>query len=141
MAAVQCLYRQSVNKEITDPAVQVAALKKQLANNKDEQKLQVGMAVEPNYTLLENILSGVEQWHHDIDKQIDSKLSKEWSRARMSPLLLAILQCGVFEMIYFKDTNPKIVIDEYTRLSRSFFADAEAGFVHGLLSALAPDHG
>lgn len=140
-AAVQCLYRQLVMGEQVAAATQVEALKNQLANNKDEQKLLVGMAVEPNYTLVENLLSGVEQWRYDIDRQVDTHLNKDWTRARMSPLLIAILQCAIFEMIYFKDMNKRIAIDEYTRLTRSFLTESEADFVHGLLSAVAQKHG
>jgi transcription antitermination factor NusB len=138
VAAVQCLYQQAVNAEETPVTAQVARLKEKLAHNQNEQKLLVGVALEPNYTLLEQLLSGVGQWQHDIDRQIDEHLSKGWTRERMSPLLVAILQCSIFEMLYFRDTNPRIVIDEYARITRSFFADSEVDFVHGLLGALAP---
>ncbi len=136
MAAVQCLYQQSVTGGKASVAGQVAQLKKELADNVSEQKLRSGAAVEPNYTLLEQILSGVAQWQVDIDRQIDASLNKTWTRDRMSPLLVAILQCSIFEMVYFKEVNPRIITDEYTRIARSFFADAEVDFVFGILSNL-----
>lgn len=136
MAAVQALYTLAVNGEKLTPAQQVLILKKQLVGNKDEQKLQVGNAVEPNYKLMETILDGIEKRGVEINSRLDSTLSEDWKRERMSPLLLAILQCGIFELFFDKEINTKIVIDEYTRLSRHFFADAEVNFVHAALSKL-----
>ena len=136
MAAVQALYTLAVNGEKLTPAQQVVILKKQLGGNKDEQKLQVGNAIEPNYKLMETILDGIEKRGIEINARLDSTLSDEWKRERMSPLLLAILQCGIFELFFDKEINTKIVVDEYTRLSRHFFADAEVHFVHAALSKL-----
>jgi len=137
MAAAQCLYTLAMNGEKLSPAQQVVILKKQLANNKGEQKLQVGVPLEPNYKLLETLLEGIEQRRTDIDIRLDSALSAEWKRERMSPLLIAILQCAIFEMFFGTEISAKIIIDEYTRLTRSFFADGEVSFVHGTLSALS----
>ncbi|NBO17797.1 MAG: transcription antitermination protein NusB [Proteobacteria bacterium] len=141
MAAVQCLYTLSVGGEALSPAQQVQILKKQLANNKPEQKLQVGDAIEPNYKLVENILDGIEKRGVEINSRLDNTLSTDWKRERMSPLLLAILQCGIFELFFDKEIAPKIVIDEYTRLTRHFFADAEVDFVHAALSKLSRQYG
>lgn len=141
-AAVQCMYRQAMAGEARIPEVQVKALKAQLANNRDEQKLLLGAAIEPDYAMLGKILEGVEKWREEIDAKIDASLTPGWARARISPVLLALLQCGIFELSFGKDINPRIVIDEYTRLARSFFADAEVGFVHGMLNKLAGErHG
>ena len=137
MAAVQCLYTLAVNDEKLSPTQQVNALKQQLSGNLNEQKLQVGVPLEPNYKLLEALLEGIEKWRDGIDDRVNRVLSKDWARERTSPLLIAILQCAVFEMFFDKDISPKIVIDEYTRLTRSFFTDAEVDFVHGALSSLA----
>jgi transcription antitermination protein NusB len=137
MAAVQCLYQRMVTDDAATPAEQVTALKARLANNRDEQKMLVGSAIEPNYPLAETLLSGVAQRQSDINERLDSALGEEWKRERMSPLLVAILQAAIFEMFFHKEINFKIVIDEYTRLTRSFFGEGEVSFVHGALSALA----
>lgn len=141
MAAAQSLYTAAITGEKHTPAQAVSALKKQLENNAQEQKLMVGQPIEPNYALAESLLAGVETFGDDIGAQIDGALSEGWKRERMSPLLLAILQCAVFELFFGKEIKPKIIVDEYTRLTRHFFSDAEVGFVHGLLSKLAEHHG
>ena len=136
IAAVQCVYERIVSKAPLAPEQQVADLKKQLANNTGEQKLILGSSIEPNYPLLKAILEGTLEWQKDIDKRIDGALSKEWTRERMSPILIAILQCAIFELFFYKDTKHKILIDEYTNLTSRFFAEAEINFVNGVLKNL-----
>lgn len=136
MAVVQCLYRQAMTQETSPVAARVAALKKQLAGNRNEQKMLVGNAVEPDYALVARLLEGIETELRDIDARIDDGLNKGWTRSRMSPLVIAILQCSVFEILFDKGLSPKIVVDEYTRITRSLCDDADVNFVHGFLSNL-----
>lgn len=136
IAAVQYLYRIAMNKEPLDPAKQVSTLKVQLFRNPEEQKATIGAAVEPNYLLYEAILVGIKQKNKEIEKMFDSVLSKDWKRERMSPVLIAILQCGISEIFFTKETPFKVVLDEYTRLTRSFFGEKEVKFVFAVLTAL-----
>ena len=141
MAAVQCLYQQSVTGDLKDAVQQVAALKAQLANNKNEQKLVVGMAVEPNYTMMEILLAGIHERLDEINMRLDGALNETWSRERMSPLLVSLLQCAIYELFFHKEVKPSIVIDEYTKITRKFFADGEVNFVHGALSTIVAAYG
>ncbi len=136
VAAVQCLYRLAMNKETLDPVKQVSMLKVQLFRNPEEQKATIGAAVEPNYPLYEAILTGIKQKNKEIEKMLDTVLSKDWKRERMSPVLIAILQCSISELFFTKETPLKVVLDEYTRLTRSFFGEKEVKFVFAVLSAL-----
>mgnify|MGYP003394681896 CR=1 FL=1 len=140
LSAVQCLYHHKMNAQTLSPPQQVAALKAQLANNRDEQKLLVGAPIEPNYALLEALLEGVAQRQADIDARLDGALTAEWKRDRMSPVLVAILQCAIFELFFHKDGKPAVIIDEYTRLTRSFFGEGEVNFVYGALSTLSKQY-
>jgi len=141
MAAVQSLYKQAMTGETNPPTEQVAALKTQLKDNRSEQKLVVGVAIEPDYALLTRILSGIAEWQDAIDERIDGVLTKDWTRARMGALLVAILQCGIFELLFDKDLGARIVTDEYTRLARHFVTDDEVDFIHAVLKQLAAQHG
>jgi len=140
VAAVQCLYKLAINKEALDPAKQVSALRVQLFRNPEEQKATIGAAVEPNYALYEAILDALKTYRKDIDKMINSVLSKEWKRDRMSPVLIAILQCATAELFFAKETPLKVVQDEYSRLTRSFFGEKEVKFVFAALAALAESY-
>lgn len=136
IAAVQCVYERLTSDAPIASDGQLSNLKKRLANNTGEQKLTLGMALEPNYTLVSSILEGTLKWQEDIDTRINGILSKEWTRERMSPILISILQCSIFELFFYKDTAHKILIDEYSRLTSRFFADSEVNFVNGALKNL-----
>ena len=136
VAAVQCLYTQSFQDPQQTIAKQLKLLKERLHNNEGEQKLVVGRAVEPNYNLLESLLTGIADNSEEINHRLQSSLKEEWAKERMSPVLVAIMQCAIYELFFGKEIVPKIVIDEYCRITRMFFADAEVDFVYGALSAL-----
>lgn len=136
VAALQTLYKLAVNKESLNPEKQVAALRAQLFKNPDEQKATIGAAVEPNYNVMQAILSAIAEHKKDIDKMINSVLDKDWKINRMSPVLVAILQCATAEYFFTKDTPFKIIQDEYSRITRSFFGEAEVKFVFAALAAL-----
>lgn len=140
IAAVQSLYQLAMTHAKSNPEKQVASLKAQLKDNRDEQKLLAGVAMEPDYALLTKLLTGVAERHDDIEKRLGETLSDDWTRDRMSKLLIAILQCAIFELFFHKDTKPNIIIDEYTRLARSFFAEGEVDFVYAALSKLAQQY-
>lgn len=136
IAAVQCVYERIISESPPTAEQQISNLKTRLANNTDEQKLTLGVMLEPNYPLVSAILEGTIEWQTDIDKRIDGILSKEWTRERMSPILISILQCAIFELFFYKDTKHKILIDEYTSLTSRFFAEAEVNFINGVLKNL-----
>jgi transcription antitermination factor NusB len=137
LVAVQCLYQMAVESNPRSSEACVAAVKKQLAGNKAEQKQVIGSSIEPNYPLLEAILSGVEEWREKISERVESTFSKDWKRERMSPVLIAILECATFELFFHKDSKPGVIIDEYTRLTGRFFDEPEVNFIYGALSALS----
>lgn len=140
MAALQCLYTLSFADIAPTPERQVELLKKRLTDNRDEQKLVVGMPIEPNYKFVLHLLEGVKIWRSEINMHINTNLTEGWTRDRLSPVLIAILQCAIFELFYDKDLLARIVIDEYCGLTSRFFEDGEVGFVHGILSKLAQEH-
>ena len=133
IAAVQCLYERLVGDEKPAPEKQLERLKTRLKDNKNEQKLTIGAVLEPNYSLVLAILNGTQEFADAIEKRVANCINKEWTLERMSPILIAILQCAVFELFFYKDGKHKIIIDEYTRLTARFFADNEVNFVHGVL--------
>ena len=138
IAAVQCIYTRLLSDISPDPLRQINALKKRLANNTDEQKLTLGIALEPNYTLLGDIVQGTVEYGVEINFRLDSVLSNEWKRERMSPNLIAILQAAIFELFFHREEpNAPVVISEYSRITERFFSDAEVNFVHGALKNLS----
>lgn len=137
VAAVQCLYQYAMGDEKRTPEQLVEALKKRLSDNKTEQKLIVGGAYEPNYPLLLALLAGTRERIEDIDKRLDGALKEDWKRNRMSPVLIALLQSAIFELFFFKEISPKIIVGEYTKIAGRFLDDKEVQFLHSALIALS----
>src|SRR3990167_8074323 len=52
---------------------------------------------------------------------------------KISKVDLAILQLAVFELIFEKQTPPKVVIDEAVELSKELGSDKTFGFVNAVL--------
>ncbi len=141
IATVQCLYTQTFHDTVPSTAQQVDRLKNRLKHNEGEQKLVVGRAIEPNYKMVEDLLEGIANNIDEINTRLNSVLSSEWKRERMSPVLIAILQCGIYELFFGKEVKPNIIMDEYSRITRSFFSDAEVGFVYGAFATLNQQYG
>lgn len=136
LAAVQLLYRCALNKEPLDSARLVAQWKEDLANNKSEQKLRGGAALEPNYPLLASILEGISRERTELEFRVNSVLTGGWSRERTGALLIAILECATYELFFGKEITPKIILSEYAHITRQFYGEAEVDFVFGALSSL-----
>jgi N utilization substance protein B len=73
----------------------------------------------------------------EIDGLIDAVLPRDWARDRLDPVIRAILRAGCFELLAREDVPTGVAIDEYVSIARAFFAETEAGFVNGVLGALA----
>ena len=73
----------------------------------------------------------------EIDVKLDAALPADWPRARLDPVVCAILRAGIFELLARDDVPVRVVIDEYVSIAHAFFDAAEPRFVNGLLDALA----
>jgi N utilization substance protein B len=139
VAAVQCLYRLKITSETTDAE---ALLEDYLAQWKDD-KVSVNRVIsrdaDPDKSFLRKLLGGVLEKQTEIDEVIKNSLNDKWTMQRMSPLLIAVIACAIFEMKYATTLRPAIVIDEYVTLTGRFFEAPEVGFVNGLLDTLAKE--
>lgn len=132
LAAAQLLYRTYISGE-------ALVAERLIADYKDYQQGEEKTPVTPNATLLRNLLSGMAEHGDALEPWVDKSLTGEWKKARMSPLLLAILRLGLFELAHYRDTNAPIIINEYATLTGRFFSDAETGFINAALNAAAKE--
>jgi N utilization substance protein B len=71
--------------------------------------------------------------------QIDNAISTyapKWPIAKMNQVDLAILRCAVWELLFQKNTPPKVVIDEAIELAKEFGTDSSASFINGCLGGI-----
>ena len=139
LAAVQCAYRLFVGDEKITPTALFDDYMAQWNDDKASPNRAMSFDVEPDRALFMRLITGVMENRQELETLIKTSLGDKWKMERMSPLLLAILACAIFEMKYTGKTNPVIVVNEYVNLTGRFFEPGEIGFVNGLLDALSQE--
>ena len=70
-----------------------------------------------------------------IDTAIKNHI-KNWNFDRISRIDLAILRLSVYGLLFQKDTDGKIIINEAVKLAQEFGGDDSYKFVNGVLDAI-----
>ena len=76
----------------------------------------------------------------EIDELI-KRHSKNWSFERISAVDKSILRLSVYSMLYDKEVDPVISINEGIELAKAFAAEDSHKFVNGVLDKLVKDKG
>ena len=71
-----------------------------------------------------------------IDERMEKHL-KGWKKERISPVSMAILRLGFYEMLYVPDIPSKVTINEAIELAKRFDDEKSYSFVNGVLNAMA----
>ena len=83
------------------------------------------------------VLRGVPSAKSDLDNHIEKHTDRKISD--MTPIELAILRMGTFELIHRIDVPYKVIINEGVELSKTFGANEAHRFVNGVLDKLAQE--
>jgi len=137
LAAVQCLYRLRLMGEEMTPERLLEDYLGQWKDDRETGARVISRDAEPDKSFLRKLLTGLMDKRDDIDALIKASLNDKWTMERMSPLLLSLIGCAIYEMRYMGALAPAIVINEYVTLTGRFFEAPEVGFVNGLLDQLA----
>ncbi len=81
------------------------------------------------------LLDGVVKNHAEID-EIIVKHAPEWPIAQITVIDRNVLRLGIYEMMFLKETPPRVVINEAVEMGKSFGGDSSGKFVNGVLGAL-----
>ena len=73
-----------------------------------------------------------------IDERMEKHL-KGWKKERISPVSMAILRLGFYEMLYMADIPSKVTINEAIELAKKFDDEKSYSFVNGVLNAMAKE--
>ncbi|RSU54514.1 transcription antitermination factor NusB [Sphingomonas sp. S-NIH.Pt15_0812] len=85
----------------------------------------------------DDLVKGAQARAGEIDRLIEAKLASGWTLARLDKPMKAILRAGTYELLARKDVPTGAVISEYVDVAHAFYERREAGFVNGLLDAIA----
>jgi N utilization substance protein B len=94
---------------------------------------------EAEQNFFDDVVSGVDRRRAEIDGLISARLSSGWTLDRLDKPMRQILRAGAYELLARKDVATGTVISEYVDVAHAFYDKREAGFVNGLLDAVAKD--
>lgn len=81
------------------------------------------------------IVFGIVENIEAIDRQI-SENAKNWNFDRLSKVDLAILRTGVYGLMFQKETDGSIIINEAVDIAKEFGGDESYKFVNGVLDSV-----
>ena len=144
--AFQALYSWDVTKASLDDLLTFEWLQKdtevgsadQVAakNEQNEQLFALSETSKEERTFASLIIAGTISHIDEIDKLIESHLSASGSRERISRVALAILRVSVYELLFQKCAEPKIVIDEAVNIAKDFDTDDSYKFINAVLDKI-----
>ncbi len=133
LAAVQALYQHDME------ATPVARLLHEFHQHRLGATIEDAEYAEAETDFFDDVVKGTHARLAEIDQAIAAKLAKGWNLARLDKAMRAILRAGTYELLARADVARATVITEYVDVAHAFFDKREAGFVNGLLDAIARD--
>lgn len=74
-----------------------------------------------------------------IDEAMEKHL-KGWKKERISPVSMAILRLGCYEIMFMADIPSRVTINEAIELSKKYDDEKSYAFINGVLNAVALDY-
>ncbi len=71
----------------------------------------------------------------EIDNLIQNNL-KNWKQSRISPVLNGILRISIGEMLFYKKTDGKVILNEAIELCKSLVGEQATKICNGVLHAI-----
>ncbi len=133
LAAVQALY------QIEMEGTPLASLLHEFHQHRLGATIEDVTYAQAEEAFFDDIVAGVDKRREEIDRLIATRLSKGWSLDRLDKPMRQILRAGAYELLARRDVATGTVISEYVDVAHAFYDKREAGFVNGLLDAVAKD--
>ena len=141
--AVQALYSYDVGKMSLEDLLKLEWIQngsendivpEELKEELDETNESGSKAEEYGFARL--LIAGTINHIDEIDEKIKAHLSGKWDFSRLNKVTLAVLRISIFAILYQKDLNPTIVIDEAIGISKDFGPDDSFKFINAILDTI-----
>jgi len=73
-----------------------------------------------------------------IEEKMEAHL-KGWKKERISPVSMAILRLGCFEILFLPDIPARVSINEAIELAKKFDDEKSYAFINGVLNSFAKE--
>ncbi|WP_164115379.1 transcription antitermination factor NusB [Sphingorhabdus sp. Alg239-R122] len=133
LAAVQAIYQQDME------GMKLAPLLHEFHEHRLGAEIEDAQYADAEVSFFDDIVSGVDARRDEIDAMIESRLASGWSLKRLDKTMHQILRCGTYELMARADVPVATAITEYVDVAHAFFDKKDAGFVNGLLDAIAKE--
>ena len=133
LAAVQALYQHEMER------TPVPRLLTEFHHHRLGATIEGAEYADAEVDFFDDLVKGATARAGDIDLAIEGKLASGWTLARLDKPMKAILRCGTYELLARADVPVGAVISEYVDVAHAFYERREAGFVNGLLDAIAKE--
>jgi N utilization substance protein B len=131
LAAVQALYQMEME------GTPLAQLLHEFHQHRLGATIEDVTYVPAEEAFFDDVVTGVDARREEVDGLIAAKLAKGWSMERVDRPMRQILRAGTYELLARADVPTGSVISEYVDVAHAFYDRKEAGFVNGLLDAIA----
>lgn len=125
--ALQTLYEQDFRRDCADKTFD---LTKVLARNVGRYKDMV-----EDQDFINRLVHGVDKRTTELDELLQP-IAPDWPMSQIARMDRVVLRMGAFELIYEKDTPPKVVINEAVELAKGFGGENSSKFINGVLGTL-----
>ena len=133
LAAVQALYQHDME------GTAVPSLLHEFHHHRLGATIEGAEYAEADVLFFDDVVQGTAARANDIDAVIARRLPEKWPLDKLDRPMKAILRAGTFELMARADVPVGAVISEYVDVAHAFYEKREAGFVNGLLDAVAKD--
>src|SRR5687767_6402821 len=133
LAAVQALYQQEMEN------IPIPTLLHEFHHHRLGATIEDVEYADAEVDFFDDLVSGVHARSAELDALIAGKLAENWSLSRLDKPMRQILRAGAYELVARIDVPTGSVISEYVDVAKAFYGQKEAGFVNGILDAVAKD--
>lgn len=133
LAAVQALYQQEME------GTAVAPLLHEFHHHRLGATIDGVEYADAEVDFFDDLVKGVDARLAEIDALVAARLADGWSLARLDKPMKAVLRAGAYELVARPDVPTATIINEYVDVAKAFYDKREAGFINGLLDAVARD--
>ncbi|MEI8187709.1 MAG: transcription antitermination factor NusB [Candidatus Saccharibacteria bacterium] len=121
---LQTLYEQDFRRASNDETFD---LEEVLTRNIDRYKKMV-----EDKEFISRLVNGISEKESELD-EILAPIAPDWPIDQIARMDRIILHIGMFELMFEKDTPPKVIINEAVELAKSFGGDNSSKFINGVL--------
>ena len=125
--ALQTLYEQDFRRSAGDKTFKVSDVL--------DRNIKRYESMVDDTAFIKRLVKGVDKYEAELDA-ILQPVAPEWPIDQIARMDRVVLHIGLYELVYEKDSPPKVVINEAVELSKAFGGENSSKFINGVLGTV-----